>query len=512
MTVPLFLVDDETAALLGKRLGAAQLVHRNPDGAGWLVTEHTKQSAEAAPPGRMTSWSAPLRGIERLVARRLQFSHYSPDAARWYAATSRLILGWNASVAAPLLEGVAREATLWLYARPDLQLEYMGRGRFLNKARLPCAEDDLVYLDTAGGRRSYAFRAIRGSVGQVDERTARVRGLLRERQEWLADPEARIVLSLGGGGYRLFAALQAIKIIEQMLAGDRSKVHEVWGSSGGALLGYVFAKGLDLSVIERLAFDLYHGRSKDVAGIHLRSLLHFGGRMVSDLVRGRIGAPELGSWVESVDPSDGVVDRQPTQIPYYAMVSNTRWRHPVAFADPAHISEHCRDILIPCNSREATAASMSVPFLFRPLRGVRGFEEDSWFDGSIVDENPVMLPFVKWLRDRKAAPQSTPKRLKIILVNLNMRMSESTVLADLGRRSGGMLHKAMEVVDLLLDSKTHALIRTLTEVDDVEIMTATLTLGSLNFITRAAIPAAIRSGQLFEGWKLDLHTRGRTLG
>jgi predicted acylesterase/phospholipase RssA len=502
MTVALFKVHDSHATTLANRAGIAPLIHKSPNGADWLVTEKTKQVVERSLTAR----------VERLVAGRPLFSPYTPDDRAWSAASSRLIHGWNAQVSPPPPDDVAHEAVLWLYARPDMQLEYFGRGRFLNAARLPCEQKDLVYLDAAGGKRAYAFRTLKGMVGQVDERTARVKELLRVRAEWLADPNARIVLSLGGGGYRLFAALHALKIIERLLGGDRKKVHEVWGSSGGALLGYVFANGLDLSVVDRLAYDLYRGKSKELAGIHLRSLMHFGGRLVSDFVRGRVGFPELGSWVDAVDRVDGANAAGRGKIPYYAMVSNTRWRHPVAFAEPAHITEHCKDILIPCSAREATAASMSVPFLFRPLRGVSGFEQDSWFDGSIVDENPVMLPFVKWLRDRKADPGRTPKRLKIVLVNLNMRMSESTVLTGLGRKPGGTIRKAMEVVDLLLDSKTHALIQTLTEVEDVEIMTATLTLGSLDFITRAAIPAAVRSGQIAEGWKLDLHARARTVG
>jgi Patatin-like phospholipase len=498
MTIALYKLDDAAAAALRRRV-AGELVHRDSP-VGWLATEHTRQHAERTG-GRLAG----------LLGARGSAGRFEPDPTRWRDAAARLILGWSAAVTEPLQDAVTREATLWLYARPGLKLEYMGRGRFLNKSRLPCDEADLVYLDIAGGKRAYAFRTVRVGDGEVDARTARVRGLLDERRRWLDDPDARLVLSLGGGGYRLFAALQALKIILRMVDGDRHRVHEVWGSSGGALLGYVFARGLDLGVIERLAFDLYHGKRKQLAGLHASSLLHFATQIVSDRVRGRIGAPELGSWVEAVDPPTDAPTS--TAIPYYAMVSNTRWRHPVAFADPEHITAHCRDILIPCNSREATAASMSVPFLFRPLRGVLGFEDDAWFDGSIVDENPVMLPFVKWLRDRKADPERTPRKLKIVLVNLNMRMSESTLLMGLGRRPDGMVRRAMDLVDLLLDSKTHALIRTLTEVDDVEVMTATLTLGSLNFITRAAIPTTVRSGQVLEGWRLDLHRNGhQTVG
>lgn len=132
---------------------------------------------------------------------------------------------------------------------------------------------------------------------------------------------------------------------------------------------------------------------------------------------------------------------------------------------------------------------------------------DHWFDGSVVEENPLLLPFVKWLRDRRHAPTTTPKRLKIVLVNLNLRLGDSELVASLVRGGSGarLAGRAFDMLDLLLDSKTQALVRTLAEVDGVEVMTATLDLGRMSFITRKNLPHTIRSGQIMEAWKLDLY-------
>lgn len=330
------------------------------------------------------------------------------------------------------------------------------------------------------------------------------------------DPSARLVLSIGGGGYRLFAAVTALKSVERHLDGDRSKVHEVWGSSGGALLGYAFANGFNLNVIDRLGFQLYHGEVTDLPGLHLRSLAHYGTRRLKNWVMGQAGPPALGAWVEAIDrmhardAAEGKSRPSDLKLPFYPLVSNPRWRHPVAFAEPHMIPDHCRDILIPCsNTRDATAASMAVPLLFRPLRGLTGFENDIWFDGAIVDENPVMLPFIKWMRDRKVNPEGTPKRLKIMLIILNLRLSESSQLSRFVSLPTSVvatiLRRVTDIVDLALDSKTQALIRTLTVLDDIEILTATLTLGRLDFITKGDIPLAIRNGQITESWRMNMY-------
>jgi hypothetical protein len=489
----LFKLDWDAGQAVAAQGAVGRLLHQSQQAEGWLVTGRTRDALENG--GRLR------------LRRRPRCEALAVGDAAWDAARARVVYSWSAVTNDPLPEAVLDEVTLWLYARPDAQLEYMGRGRFLEGSRL-AHEETLLTFDVAGGRRSYVFRVVKAPVGERDERMLGLDQLFGERAAWLNDPSARVVLSMGGGGYRLFAALTALKVVDHMLGGARGRIQEVWGSSGGALLGYVFATGLPLRVIDQLGFDLYHGRKSDLPGIHLRSLSRLAVQLVGNWAAGRHGSPELAAWVDAVNRMRAPGAESSAQVPFYTMVSNTRWRHPVAFAEPRFIADHCRDILIPCTSDRATAASMAVPFLFRPLRGLEGFENDIWFDGSIVDENPVMLPFVKWMRDRKADPERTPRRLKILLINLNMRLSESRLLASIAEGrvlSSRLLVKAAELVDLLLDSKTHGLIRTLTEIEDVEIMTATLTVGRLNFITRRDIPIAIRCGQMIEGWRLDAY-------
>ncbi|MEZ4362152.1 MAG: patatin-like phospholipase family protein [Kofleriaceae bacterium] len=484
-------LDPKRAAALSRRRQASALIHTIPGG------DHVLSAAAAAELERRSLLPSGTAGRAAPV-----------EPASLQGARARLAVGWSTVVGAPLPSDVEDEALLWLMARPDQELEYMGRGRFIGK--MP---GESIYLDRPGGRRSYAFRVAKR--GAVHERGRKLDEDFRARAAWMNDPEARLVVSIGGGGYRLFAAVAAVKAIEQMLGGDRQKIAEVWGSSGGALLGYALSRGHALSAIDRLGFGLYSGERKDLPGLHLRSLLHFATQVAKDWRRGEAGSPELGAWVGAIDELSTPTAGAPN-LPFFSLVSNAQRRYPIAFAEREHIPDYCRDFLVPCAARDATAASMAVPFLFRPLRGVAPevthgeapLSDDHWFDGSVVEENPILLPFVKWLRDRRHAPETTPRKLKIALVNLNLRLSESNLVSGLlggGRLAG----RAFDLLDLLLDSKTQAHIRALTEVDGVEIMTATLNLGRMSFITRRNIPHTIRSGQIIEAWKLDLFRGSR---
>src|SRR5207253_9963463 len=97
----------------------------------------------------------------------------------------------------------------------------------------------------------------------------------------------------------------------------------------------------------------------------------------------------------------------------------------VALAAAEHMSPVCGDFMVTCDPQLAVAASTAVPFVLRPVTGIGDASVETWFDGSVNDENPLALPYVKWMRERTADPEHTPARLKIVLVILNLRLSES---------------------------------------------------------------------------------------
>jgi len=427
------------------------------------------------------------------------------DADRWNATSQRLHSVWAALVSEPLPDQVASEARLMLYADPRLELEFMGRGRISAERHLPAPQEFLVAFDIAGGRRVYLFRRIDQANQGRDDRIARVGERFGHWHAWANDPDARLVVSLGGGGFRLFAAIPVLKALERLV--DRAKIAEVWGSSGGAFLGYCLAAGFSLASIDQFAFDLYNERVPHLVNGSVSSIVRSRVRAAWAAMRRRDVPPDMVDWLTELERRHPPSERKSPR-PFYAIASSTERVGLTALGAAEHLAESCKDFMVACDPHLAVAASTAVPFLLRSVRGIGDDKEETWFDGSISDENPLALPYVKWVRERAARPNDVPPRLKILLVNLNLRAAESEFLRALAglpivRKLG--VDQGSRLLDMLLDSKTTTNIRLVTATPGVEILSAKLNLGWLNAHDPRSIAKAMRSGRTLESWQIAIH-------
>jgi hypothetical protein len=231
-------------------------------------------------------------------------------------------------------------------------------------------------------------------------------------------------------------------------------------------------------------------------------------RAAAAAMRGRDLPPEMVDWLIELEKRIPPKDRVPAR-PFYAIASSSERVGLTALTAAEHVSARCKDFMIACEPHLAVSASTAVPFVLRAVRGIGERKDELWFDGSISDENPLALPYIKWLRERAADPDHTPKRLKIVLVNLNLRAAESEFLRVMGGlplvRQLGVVDHGSRVVDMLLDSKTTTNIRLLTATPGVEILAAKLNLGWLNAQGPREIAKAVRSGRSLESWQITLH-------
>jgi predicted acylesterase/phospholipase RssA len=485
----LYTFDRAAGAKANKVLGFERLVHPHPNGKEWLCSAPTYQA------------------LCKKGFKEAQLS--PPEEAGWSEASSRLILAVAAMVGDPMPDEVRDEIQLHLYCRPSVRVEYMGRGR-LSDRHLPGEKEDLITLDIADRGREYLFRVVRGETGR-DERLQRMLGHWAEWSTFINDPGSKIVLSFGGGGFRLFGATTVLKALDRLLD-DRSQVSEVWGSSGGALLGYVYAMGFDATTLESLGYDLYHARNPDLTDGSLTSVALSRLKGLMNSLRGKTTRSDMALWLDELEKKQPPDRRRPTRLPFFALATNTARGGLTALGSKDHIPASCQDIILPCDPRDAVAASTAVPLLLRAQQGITGLDDDdTWVDGSIVDENPLTLPYIKWLRERAEAPDKTPDRLKIVMVSLNLRSTEVPLLAAidkaplLGRVK--TLKRLVRLVDLALDSKTDAVIRTMTESPNVEVYTLKLNLGRLHLNDPGDIPAAIRAGRTIESWQLTTYRK-----
>ncbi len=289
-------------------------------------------------------FSEKTRSVAR--AETTQAERYNVDEARWAKARERLLLSWSATVGDPLPAAVLDELQLLLYAHPEMLLEYMGRGRFVNEMHIPVGKEDMFSFDIAGGKRKYLFRTLRA--GAADERLNGMNERFAVYKRWIADPQAKVVLSMGGGGFRMFAATAVLKSIDALLDGNRSQISEVWGSSGGAFLGYVYAMGFDPTVIDELGYDLYHGRKSDLTDGSMMSLIRSRLRTYRRALRGQAyQISDMEAWLRGARSQESPRTRASTRHAAFS-----RWLR-------THIAAACSPRSPPRSTSRITARTSS---------------------------------------------------------------------------------------------------------------------------------------------------------
>ncbi len=335
---------------------------------------------------------------------------------------------------------------------------------------------------------------------------------LASLKAWASDPSARLVFSIGGGGMRLFAVTPALKLLDHVL-GRRDVVAEVWGCSGGSLAGHVFAEGFDPDVLDSLGFDLAHRRHRHINDGSIRSMLSMAARRARERVRGEEASePEIGKWLDILDEKQPAEGRQHPRRPLYSVAVNPRKRRLFALTDAENVTDHCADLLVAAERRRAVSASTAVPFVLPSERGLAGWDDgDVWIDGSVIDDNPLTLPFVKWSRDREADPGGTPERLKILLIDLNARTEESTLFQLLSSVPGAgplVVRRAARVVDMVLDSRMMTALQLLSAVPNVDVRCLRLSLGRLGLYHPSVIPQVVLRGRRRGSWQMISFGKG----
>jgi len=330
---------------------------------------------------------------------------------RWLRAEDipvRFSLGGSGALGDPIPED-ARLAVLARLlaeqrANAGVSVRFLGR-----QASVP---PDGFVLDKAGGDRHYVWQVV------ADEPAGAALG--RERfpnlYALLQDEKARVALSLGAGGLKLFAHAPALRLIEHLGCGER--IDEVWGTSAGALAALLYCHGLSPQAIEQTGYDLYTGRYR----LDLRpSKLH----VVKEVLR-EVLLPPSGDATDAgfVDCARGL---QRMLSEYCNVIRPARPLYVLAFnldegrveaLTPESVPEHLREIATQTDAREATFASCAVPLLFMPRSITRPDGAAHYVDGSTTEDVPLRSIVRKWDLDRAAGVESR-ERLIILYVKLS---------------------------------------------------------------------------------------------
>ncbi len=392
----------------------------------------------------------------------------------------RFILPHAGAVNNPPPEGarLAVLAKLLAENRADggVHVRFLGRNRTL--------PHDGFLLDRAGGRRRYIWQLISAeqaaSLSDLGDRFRALRSLF-------GDPRTRVALSLGSGGLKLFAHAAALRLLERI--GCLDDVDEVWGSSGGAIVGLLLCHGLSPQAIEQAGYDLYSGRySLNLFPSKLQVLR----RLARDTLLPTKSSKNSG-FVDCAEGLSSMIDRYCASIrtrrPLYCPAFNLReCRTQVLTPEevPAHLEEH----FVRAGARDAALASAAVPLLFIPRDVSIGGEVVPFVDGSTTEDVPLWSIARKFDLDRAAGAEDR-ERLVILYVKLTPEVGQY-------RQAAGRISK-LRVIQMVasagIDTMHRRDVELLRRRPDVHLLPLEIEDQGVDFFDLEKIPTALRSAK-----------------
>lgn len=361
-------------------------------------------------------------------------------------------------------------------ANGEVCIRYLGRNRSV--------PHDGFVQDRPGGGRTYVWQVL--PADELKSRPELHQRFSHLRQRF-ADPDTRVVLSLGSGGLKLFAHATVMRLLETL---DCAKhVDEIWGSSAGAVAGLLYSHGLSPQAIEQSGYDLYAGRYD----LTLRPSKF---QLLRSLLRDTLLPSSEPSAAGFLDCAQGLArmlehycSTLRTQRPFYCIAFNlAECRPEVLTPDP--VPEHLSEFLTQTEAREAALASSTVPLLFVPRRISREHGDVPYIDGSTTEDVPLFSPTKKFDLDRAAGIEKR-KRLLILYVKLTAGLAQYR--AHHGRM--GKLRLLQTVASAGIDTVHQRNLELLTQRPDVTALGLTFEGSPPDFFDSRRIPEFIRTAK-----------------
>ncbi len=267
---------------------------------------------------------------------------------------------------------------------------------------------DSFILDRVGGVRNYRWRLDFEKHVEIPHLHDRFPKLIRK----IKDPETRFVVSLGGGGLRLFALSSIFKILESLEV--QNSIEEIWGCSGGAIFGLLYTMGASPQAIEQEGYDIYNSKYSLRLGPSKLKVL-------SNMFRNRLFPHRqtgLGDLVEVQNKLADILQRlakhSRPSIPFYAVACNLDLKKSEVLTCDTIPSKLYEGLISRCSPMDTVLASSALPILFSP-RVIKSKKNSySYIDGAIVEDVPLISVYNKWQLDKKH--HLTKKKKLVILV------------------------------------------------------------------------------------------------
>ncbi len=313
----------------------------------------------------------------------------------------------------------------------------------------------------------------------------------------LRQPDTKVVLSLGGGGVRMFAHAAVFDFLDKL--GVTERITEVWGSSGGAIMGSLFAMGMGAEEMKGIAGVAFKG------GIvrYLPSAFSLVKRMFQDLFGFSKRSASLQVFRDYQNQLEEFLVKsyqgRRFQKKFFCTAFNLDTQeNEVLGVDPVH-DLYGADKVYQAEVLDAVMASSAVPVLFEP-RTVRGREgERRYIDGALIEDVPTQSVYKKWIRDKEFGLEPC-RHLLLITVTLepsaflSMNMLQNSRL----RRIPGVEHIVMSLkcAEYMRKAATKANKKLLRQDPDVELWDLSITVPNGGMLSLDLIPGVMEAAEV----------------
>ncbi len=388
------------------------------------------------------------------------------------------------------------EAILHSLPPPDVQNEIMTRcmaeeqaGRIPTPVYLGRTDEELkesFILDRPGGRRNYRWR-----LAQRPPKVPQARDRLKKLRRRMSDPSTRFVLSLGGGGLRLFAHAAVLKIID--LLEGREHIDELWGCSGGSIAALMFALGVSPDAMEHDGYDLYNERYDMILSPSKAQVLK--NLAVEWLLPSNPFA--LKGFMDIQKVIQNAVTRlakdRKVEKPLYCIAYNLHRKRNEVLTPLKVRKQDYGELIHSVSAIDAVLASSSIPILYVPRVIKKGKTSSIYVDGGTAEEVPLVSVYRKWKIDQKKQ-LTKQKKLFILAVNLFPQVSGWKIFRNkLIRRLPfvDILKWSSHVADLMRRARIEDHLQILRDDPQVEVWELVLPVKGIGVLDPKSIPRII---------------------
>ncbi len=302
----------------------------------------------------------------------------------------------------------------------------------------------------------------------------------------------------------MFAHLPVLKFLDDL--GARSFVSEVWGASGGAIVGLLYSMGVPAERIREEGYKSLNAQ-RDIrivpstlavlSKIIFESILpNFSflsnGKSEADILKGFHDC-QAGLQDFLVKVAQG----NPLRFPFYCLAYNMDKQQTDVLTPVELPYEYYSDWLFPADPVEAVLASSAVPILFVPKVIQDGMGRRVYVDGATVEDVPTESVYRKWKRDRELGIEKR-KRLLIIAVNFYAYFSSIGFLKNWAlRRIPGFYYLLLgaQYADLMRQARTRVQKQLLTDDPSVELWDIRMKMPTGGLMNVEDIPKVIQLAQ-----------------